>query len=577
MLQPALSEDLPPLSVLLEAPLARARCRPETAVRSEELLHSWLVPVTTAEALPDGFLWVLADNAVSYQRWQEGGVDGTQAGFLALHARCIRLAGDVDRGTEIASETYLDIRARLEEAAARAADRQKWLDFRHPDPDGRQNVDRYHRIQARFRAHGKWRRRHTFEHLEEEMFEGVQHEAATARAEAETYSLPLHFAAQWYRADAIGNRKGAQWWWTVLLHSLRLIELDSLGGARNDPAEALLRLQVRLAAAQGANRWVRRQVQGLPYWQQLRFGLPDADSPLAPGLIEVLSELRPALSEGISALSASPAEKAALVRVLVQGKTARNQLRTFDGESTSTRRERMMGLAEEAGRLASLSLLRGKGAGGGGDSHRKARTLMRQLDDGAVVPTSALVTFQAHIRDCPDCMSAWVARCEAPAYLDAGLSPTSPPPRRRMWIGLAAVAVAAIVIVPRLAPDSPTGIRGDPSGAAVHMELSVQPAGSAEAVRFDRTAAYSVGDRVFFLMSADTGQAPAVLWVDGPAGVEPIDAALSLTTTPSWLPHSDGLLHYSFDAPGRYTFYASPTAVGDCPEARCVSHVVEVR
>lgn len=562
---------------------------PEGAVA---LLSSWLGDVGPDLAnLPRGLDVVLPANAVAYQQWHLGGVDGAGPGFVALHRWCIRVAGNIDRGSEAASETYLDVRDRLAGVVAACRADSKVIDLRQPHGEPRQNVDRYHKIQARFRIQGRWRRERSTVLYDDAR--ALDPQRPGGRAEARTYALPLYVAGRWYQHDAARLDRGLSRWWPALLHGLGLDDTPSSDAGRNDPTEAVLRLRVRLSACIGLSRWLRLAARDRPTWTRAHFGLPqDRANDAENADLQVFLEcVRPALQESIAHVNGDAAERAALLKILVLGRTVRNQVRVFAGDTSAARRERLFELAEVAGTRASLVLLDGRGDGGGtgggsGDdpSHAAARASMKALLAGKSLPSAQVMAFQAHIGGCRACADVWAALCDMadPDSRAAWVQPQGADSADRTWrqrpvliAAVLAVAVGVSIAVVRPTPPPELGLRGAEVAPSVGMDLFVVERGKAEATRLNKDRRYSVGDRLYFRVYSPGAAATASVWVEGPAGREAIGAAQT-GSEGAWLEAAGGRLFYELDALGEHRFSVSPDGEGPCVAGRCMTVTVVV-
>ncbi len=555
-----------------------------------------LQSVIDLSPLPPDLTDKTCGNAARYGAWHVvGGSNDAGAGFVALHGLAIRQArGDVERATEAASETYLDVRSRLEKTVPRSLKGRSIPDFQHPGANGEDNVRHYHLIQTRLRLAGKWeaRRRHT-------EFDERQHamdwQKEFAAAETRTYSVALHFAALWYLADVrskttrAGRLKDRSWWWDVLQHGLDRIKLASLGGDRNDPTEALHRLRLRFRVCQGLSPWLKQWAVGKPYWAAVDFDLPDIENEQARASVQLaLEQIRPALEVAIESLDLPPQEARALVGTLLKGENVRTSTRHFAGDDPAARWERFSDLGEDAGRGAARHLGGGGGGRGGGggsshDAHGERLSVMASLREGAVPSMEDLVTLREAVSSCPDCADAWSATCDADRYIRA-VSTQEPEPVRSpvpVLAGLAVGVLALALLVPAVLLNQTTeeiGLRGPEGAPAVHLDLFVVEAGADNAERFNALQTYHPGDRVYFNISADTAVAgqEITVWVEGPEGearlgVEPT------ATEPVRLGGMDEAVFYEFEKTGRYHFRASSVGMEACPDKVCVERAIEVK
>jgi hypothetical protein len=156
--------------------------------------------------------------------------------------------------------------------------------------------------------------------------------------------------------------------------------------------------------------------------------------------------------------------------------------------------------------------------------------------------------------------------------------PTAPPevppwprPARRLW-AIAGLALAAVLLLALLGvPSAERRLRGNPVAPELDLRLAVDRGGVA--IRATEGASCSVGERVFFRLSASVADEASV-WVEGPAGRELI-GTLAVSPEPRDLGDERGLTSYQFDEPGPYTFRASTEGWGVC--RACPSVRVEVR
>ncbi|MEL6347031.1 MAG: hypothetical protein AAFV53_28210 [Myxococcota bacterium] len=577
----------------LQGELARLSSPPSglEATISEQF-ESWVaMPLGQVDAPvdQDKLIDQMIFNLIHYQLWHERGPqDGGDCGLVTLHREAIRIAGDISRGTEAATETYLDVRERLRDCVDRALRQRPIPDFRQPLPDGRENVHRYHRIQARLRIQGRWRQRKTLLPLEDEKIEGAW-EKDLHRAETQTYAIPLHFAAMWYHIDVRprrtrdGREKNRSWWWRALEHALNLEQIQFSRADRNDPGEAALRLQVRFAAACGLSRWLRRWSEDKPYWKQAHFGLPDPKHPVArPAVESALNQLRPALIEGIQSMKLGDKESKALHGILTRGDNVRTAIRHFSGETTADRRERMLALAEEAGLMAEKTLNTTDHDNDRGEMIRcpeTSRALMRQMRSGkATLSASKMRQVQRHIAECEGCQMLWAGMVEAGPYIDAIVAQeqVARQPQRRPWlalgVGALAVALVLFLILPRT--EAPNRYRGSEGQLKVLVDLSVQRVGAERAVRFSQIETYAVGDRVFFQLSTKQGAGRVRVWIQGPDNqLVEIDRT-DVDPNPRWL--GDGEVAWRFEQSGQYRIFAAPEGDETCIPERCTTLTIKV-
>jgi len=581
----------------LIAEVSARRRIPEGSVRTDALgwiAEWWSAPIAaSAEPIPASVGLLVGEDAGRYAIWQRiGPSTGSQPGFLALHALAIREArGSVERGTEAASDTYLDVRDRLERFVERALKGRSLPDFTKPGPIGEDNVHRYHAIQARLRLKGKWTKRRA-----EEAYDDARHASewkqAVGAAEARTYALPLHFAAWWTLLDSRvrttrdGRVKDQGWWWEMLLHALDVRKLGSLGGDRNDPTEALLRLRLRFAVSQGLAGWLRRRAHQVPSWRQVQFGLPDPDNaPAREAMVEALATVRPALGAALEGLDATDAERDALRRTLIRGDNVRTSTRGVSGADANERHARLFALGEDLGRAASDRLDGGggggqhTGGGGGGGEHQHVDALMARLATGASPSRDEVASLKGAMHACEDCRDRWVGLVEADSYLTAAAATPGRAGTRRVWVAagvVLAAAVALLVVLPEPGGDQQVLLRGAASTPPVHLDLFVAPEAGSEVERFDAARDYARGDHVYFQIAADADAAVRV-WVEGPEGTDLIgvqDAGVA----PARLGREGASAWYRLDQAGRYSFYASSalTPGEDCAPPTCVRRVVEV-
>ncbi len=543
------------------------------AARSQAvmLLTSWLDQC--GGDLNAEILALLVANAHAQAAWETGAPPLHRPGLLALHAWCVQRARNVDRGTEIATETWLDVRDRLANAAIAVRSGRRPIDLRHPSPDLRANSERYHHIQARFRLQGKWKRERAME-----LYEEGQHASPSPEAylDARTHSLPLFVAALWYQHDTRERDQGVGWWWSALLHGLRLQDTRLDPARRNDPLEAVLRFRVRLSACIGFRRWLNRQARSMPWLAQEHFQLPEpADASRYPAFSSLLTRILASIEPHIQTLPATNAEKAALLKILVYNRTARTNLKWFSGDSVDERRNRMCDLAEIAATSASIDLL------GDDDNntpnHAATRGDIRVLASGRTLPAERMQAFQRHISTCPECMGEWMAVCEVGVH-EATLLAPQPPPRRakRMAVGALVLAVAAISVLPlwSTTPSAPQ-LRGSADQVSVKMDLLVHPRGAAQAIRYQNGAPLSVGDRLYFRVFTQVGTSAATVWVTGPGGQEVVGQTL-VRPDPTWLSDEKGRLFYIFDKPGTYVMHVGPDAPPTCDAPTCMSQTIVV-
>lgn len=305
----------------------------------DALLHDWLHrPLQGSTASLDAD--PLAESIRAYHAWRASG------GLEALHAYARRCAGRTpDRGSDAAMDTYLDVHDRIENVVARAVSGRSV-----PSWESAVAVERYHRLQVQLRLRGRWHRRRTFVSTDDVTLK--EDEAVTRLLDVRRHALPLWFAVRWTMADVCDNTgKGAAWWWQMLRHGLGLEKVAGLGGARNDPGEIAARLRARLAAAVALRPLLERWAAEHPAWsvpEVLSLEQPPAAHEIA-FVARLLPQLRPALAEGLKALSLAPAEARAMRRILVQGATARTQLSKLTGADAAARCARLVALSSAIG------------------------------------------------------------------------------------------------------------------------------------------------------------------------------------------------------------------------------------
>lgn len=542
---------------------------------------------------PPPVLELVTDNAAHYGVWHRvGSTRGDQPGFLALHRFAIREARNVERGTEAASETWLDVRTRLEKTVERAAAGKSVPDFSGPTEIGEDNCHRYHGIQARLRVRGKWSRTKATE-IYEEGRHSSDWRGAFRAAEARTYALPLHFSAWWTLLDVKtrttrdGRTKGVGWWWKMLLHALDLEKIDALGGDRNDPTEAILRLRLRFAVSQGLAAWLRRWSVSHPYWSQVEFGLPDPDNKVArEAAEEALALVREALGAAIEAADLTDGERKALTGTLMRGENVRTSTRLVSGDDAAERQARLFALGEAVGRDAADRLGGGSGVGGsgggGGRGHVHADPLMARLAKGMPPSPDEARILSLAVAECAHCRERWVGTVDADPYFEAATA-AAPAPGRR-WIGVAALGLAAalalVAVVPGLLDGGEVGLRGSEGVVPAHLDLVVRPADGGRSDRFDPARVYAVGDTVYFMVAADQ-HTPVSLWVEGPEGAELLaqqDAGPDRQPVARSGEGSD-VVWYQVDSEGAYHFFAATDgtrSLEDCEAPGCTERIVEV-
>lgn len=489
-----------------------------------------------------------------------------------LHREALSAArGDVARGTGAATSTYIDVRERLEGAVERARAGRSLPDFTEAGAASVERAHHYHRVQLHLRLRGRWRAEKRHDVFDDERAIGDLERPEPEAAEGRTSSPALHFAVFWYRLDVRENRtragrlKDATWWWAMLRHGLGLQDEGDLGSDRNDPTEATARVQLRVAVCLGAGRWLRRWASGRPYWQQLRFRLPDPEHAAAQDVAAALERLRPALAAALPHLPGSEAERRALGRLVLRAENVRTRIKDFAGDGPAARRQRMLDLAEVLGTLAAERLVSGgDGAppdadrdGGGGDGGlqcpTQTRPLLKRLRDGRPIETVLMRQLQDHLSACPDCQDWWAAACEVRPVAEA-VPVDAPVPRRgRGWLSvsaLVAVAAALVVVVPRT--DPAPGLRGGgpvQPAATLALEVYVQRDPGAEPTLADPRAPLQVGDRLYLRVSSLGGRVPASVWVESPAGREDV-GQLEATPAQAWV--GEGRTFVALDAPGRW-------------------------
>ena len=537
---------------------------------------------------------LVGQNAALYGVWHRVGPDGQSGvGFLALHRVAIREArGNVERGTEAASETYLDVRERLEATVDRAQRGRSLADFSKPSPNGEQNVQRYHTIQARLRLQGKWSRQRAQEAYEDTR-QGQEH-SAYRQVEARTYTVPVHFAAWWTLVDTKqkqtrdGRVKGEAWWWQMLLHALDVVKLGELGSDRNDPTEALMRMRLRFAVTQGLAGWLRVWAKQHVYWRQLSFGLPDPEHvPARETMNQALAQIRPALERCLEQLDATDRERRALRGTLIRGENVRTSIRHMSGTDNESRTRRFLHLGEALGRATTDDLngvdggtgVHG-GGGGGGGHHNHATSVMAKMASGGPPSLEDIQTLRSAVAECEHCRAHWGAEVDAEPYLHAAAQApvvSQPWAQATRWTGAGGLLmVAAAVMLWMAAPTQPNVLlRGAAADPTVHFDLYVVPAGGDASERLEQSRVYDAGDTVYFRVSADSPSQVRV-WVDGPEGFETL-ATQPVNSQPQNLGGESQAVWYQFERPGRYIFSASTSGDERCDAPSCAQTQVEVR
>ncbi len=579
-------------------PAARAPTLPPGLVASAALaphaptaagwLQAWVTAPRATDELP-GLPARMAPTVLAYAGWHADGPEGDEAGLLVLHREALAAArGDMRRGTSAATSTYIDVRERLEGAVERARAGRSLPDFTEQGVASVARAHHYHRVQLHLRLRNRWRKERDHDLLDEERAGGAVGPPAPEVADGQTSSPALHFAVFWYRLDIRerrtrdGRLKDAGWWWSMLRHGLGLQDEGDLGSDRNDPTEATARVKLRLAVCIGLGRWLRRWAVGRPYWQQLRFKLPDPEHAAARDVAGALAILRPALAAALPDLAAAPVERAALERLLLRGENVRTRVRDFAGVDARARRQRMLDLAEVLGALAADRLVAGgrgsappsdedgDGDGGGLSCPRQTRPLLRRLRDGRSVETALLMRIQAHLEACPDCQDWWAAACETrpvTALLAAPAAPARRAPRGWLAAGaLVTLGAVLVVTVPQTPPEP--GLRGGvpvAAGPSLALEVYVQASPGAEPVRLDPRAPRRVGDRLYLRVGTLGGSVPVTVWVESPEGREEV-ARLDATPTLGWVGEGRTFVALDVAGPWRVVVSSDPDT---CAEPTC--------
>ncbi|MFT5684703.1 MAG: hypothetical protein ACI8RZ_005647 [Myxococcota bacterium] len=272
-----------------------------------------------------------------YRQWHERG------GLERLQRQAARLSRDSDQVMDALNETWLDIRERMVGCVERAVNGRSFPKFQTI-----KGVEKYHWIQLRLRLQGRWGRpSREFSTCEMELPTQSRAEALVATRRS---ALPLHFAACWTLADLPrrASKKGAGWWWSMLRHSLDIEKQSNLGGARNDPTEALDRLRLRLAFAQGMRPWLTHWAAGRPGWTDLQVSLPER-CPSVDAVAFTLPALQGAIGAALGVVGLGFEERLGMEKLLLCGATVRGNLHRFSGED---RRGRVSELAEQLGMVA---------------------------------------------------------------------------------------------------------------------------------------------------------------------------------------------------------------------------------
>ncbi|MCB9741178.1 MAG: hypothetical protein H6740_00960 [Alphaproteobacteria bacterium] len=140
---------------------------------------------------------------------------------------------------------------------------------------------------------------------------------------------------------------------------------------------------------------------------------------------------------------------------------------------------------------------------------------------------------------------------------------------------LAAAVVLVLVALPGGDAVHPSpGLRGTDEAPDTWLSLNLLVQQDGQTQRLGELAQVRVGDRAFFRVAAGAEMATTV-WVQTPSGVETI-GQLAASTETADLRSGEGLTAYRFDAPGTYTFFASPEAE-TCEPPVCAEQRVEVK
>lgn len=191
---------------------------------------------------------------------------------------------------------------------------------------------------------------------------------------------------------------------------------------------------------------------------------------------------------------------------------------------------------------------------------------------------TALPTLRDHVSRASD--PAAEARLLAALEADPRFEQPPPAAWRRSAASLAAAVVllgvgGALLWPP---PMQPRGLDGPalPTTSVPRVDLRLARYRSAEHVEPLSEGPLPVGAQVLFRVSASEAS-PLWVWVDGPGGLEPIQALEVAGGVPVDLLGSGGqAVVYRFDAPGHYSLIASAED-GACSPTTCSMVQVEVR
>jgi hypothetical protein len=151
-------------------------------------------------------------------------------------------------------------------------------------------------------------------------------------------------------------------------------------------------------------------------------------------------------------------------------------------------------------------------------------------------------------------------------------APRLPGPAPRLALVLAALALVGVGVYAMTGHGPYSGTRGGTGTPTVDLRMVVERDGRTQ--RVTREGLCHLGESVYFRVASHPA-GEVVLWVEGPAGKEPI-ARIPASPEPSDLETPTGMVSYEFERPGAHTFVLAPAGEEDCPGATCSKLTLEV-
>lgn len=416
-------------------------------------------------------------NAASFRLWHEpiGG-----RGIAQLQSYAVRqIDGDAARGFDLAHQAWERTFTSLSAARERHQAGKSLPNFRVPASRlNADNVTSYLRKGVRWARNNLHRTAGRDTPLDEERIMRAKDGSPVEEIdlpEGPVWSIALRFACLWFIVDA---REQPDHWWAMALHALGIKAegFDPRGGSRNHPQRAEHKLLVRLRAALGLGPWLRQWVafQGDDWWDSGQQPVPrriTEDLPL-DAVRDALDRIRPAIAQA-ELEDVAPAQRKALVAILVKNRHVAGQLPHFPGGAPDDRLDALCRLAERAGAEAADQLA-GRKAGGSPGSPLPPcghdRATMRSVHGGAPPTPPQMARMNDQLSSCDDCREWWLGMCEGAEHLTGAaeamvrleIAPVRQRSRSLAWLLIPAAAAAAAALLVVFSPwKSPTPEEGD--------------------------------------------------------------------------------------------------------------------